>query len=105
MADSDKEAEYKQQFIRRVREARVGATLKQWQVAQGMDIAQDYYKHYEVSRLMPHHLMGKFCLVTRVNLEWLVTGKGPKSWQPLEIVESETARKPQAAKRKIAKSA
>lgn len=102
MAESDKEAEYKQQFIERVREARIGTGMKQWQVAEGIGIPQDHYKHYEVvgakGRLMPHHLMSQFCIVCRVNLEWLVTGNGKKAWQPLELIETPSRAAPKRAK-------
>lgn len=99
MASFDKEAEYKQQFIERVREARIATGMKQWQAAEGLGIPQDHYKHYEVlkggkGRLMPHHLIAQFCVICRVNLEWLVTGKGKKAWQPLKILEQV----PEAAK-------
>lgn len=106
MAESDKESQYKQEFINRVREARIATGMKQWQVADGIGIAQDHYKHFEVlgkkGRLMPHHLMAQFCIVCRVNLEWLVSGKGKKAWQPLKVTASEP--EPPAVKPKRARA-
>ena len=96
MADSDPETLYKQAFIERVRSARSGLGWKQWQMAEALGIPQDHYKHYEVAglgkgRLLPHHLVGRFCLVTHVDPEWLMTGRGKKPLKPIAAVASEPA--------------
>ena len=110
MAESDKEAEYKQEFIERVRHARIDAALKQWQVAKNLGIPQDHYKHYEVlkdgkGRIMPHHLLAQFCLVCRVNLEWLIAGTGKKAWQPLTVTSSTSEAAPKRRRTRAKKAA
>lgn len=88
MADSEKE-QYDQQFIERVKSARIATGMKQWQIADAIGVPQDHYKHWETTRLMPHHLIGRFCIVCRVEPEWLMTGRGQKPLQPPHIVERE----------------
>lgn len=80
MPKSGPEAEYKQAFIQRVKEARETRDLKQWEIAELLEagMAQDKYKQYETRSLLPHHLIGRFCIICRVDPEWLVTGKGKK---------------------------
>ncbi len=91
MSESDVETQYKQEFIQRIKAARVATGMKQWQVADALGVPQDYYKHWERSRLMPHHLIGRFCIVTRVDPEWLITGRGQKPLKPLQLAEPESA--------------
>lgn len=101
MADSDAKAQYEQEFIGRVKAARIATGKKQWQVAELMGIKQDTYKHFETGRVIPHHLMGRFCLICSIDPNWLVTGKGAKPMQPPHLVETEPAAvpKPKKAKR------
>lgn len=87
MTELDEEAQYKQEFIARVREARSDLGWKQWQMAEALGMQQDKYKQYETRSYLPHHLIGRFCLVTRVEPEWLMTGRGEKTIQPLKVVE------------------
>ncbi|HXJ02899.1 MAG TPA: hypothetical protein VNH44_16890 [Micropepsaceae bacterium] len=85
MAESETEAEYKQGFIRRVKDARIARALKQWEIADALGMPQDKYKQYETRSLLPHHLMGRFCIICRVDEKWLVTGRGkmvPKDTPP-----------------------
>jgi hypothetical protein len=82
MAEPETELEYKQQFILRVTESRTASGMKQWQIAEAMGIPQDKYKQYETRSLMPHHLIGRFCIICRVDPEWLVTGRGKKPTGP-----------------------
>lgn len=91
MAESETEAQYKQAFITRVSSARVATGMKQWQIAEALGIPQDKYKQYEGRSLMPHHLIGRFCLITHINPEWLMTGRGKKPLQPLAVVAEEPA--------------
>jgi hypothetical protein len=106
MADSETETQYKQRFMARVAEARVSRGFKQWQIAEALDIPQDKYKQYEGRSLMPHHLIGRFCLICRVDPEWLVTGHGKKPLKALQVVEQPPApvmRRPRVkAKRRTA---
>ena len=98
MAESDQEAQFKQEFIDRVRAARIATGMKQWQVAEALSIPQDKYKQYEVQSLLPHYLIGRFCIICRVEPEWLITGKGQKPLKPPHVVESED--KPEVPKPK-----
>jgi DNA-binding XRE family transcriptional regulator len=102
MADSETEAQYKQAFTDRVKAARGATGMKQWQVAHALGIPQDKYKQYEGRSLLPHYLVGRFCILTRVDPEWLMTGKGPKPLKPLRIAES-TPEPVSKLKRKSAK--
>lgn len=103
MAESE-EAQYKQDFMRRTAEARVARGWKQWQAAEALGIPQDQYKQYETRGMMPHRLLARFCLVCRVELEWLLTGHGTKALQPLKIAEAPeapvTAAKPKPQRRR-----
>lgn len=101
MAESDEKNEYEQEFIARVKAARIATGKKQWQVAELMGIKQDQYKHYEVGRLIPHHLIGRFCLIASVEPSWLLTGRGPKGLSPPHAVETDPApaTRPKRAKR------
>jgi len=87
MADQETEAEFKQRFMQRVKDARMALGWKQWQMADALGMPQDKYKTYEVRTYLPHHLIGRFCLITRVDPEWLVTGRGEKPLQPVQLVE------------------
>lgn len=93
MAESDAKTQYEQEFIARVKAARIATGKKQWQVAELMDIKQDQYKHYEVltgkGRVIPHHLIGRFCLICSIDPNWLLTGKGAKPLQSPHVVEAE----------------
>ncbi len=103
MADSDEEALFKQEFTKRIALARVARGWKQWQAAEAMGMEQDKYKQYEGRSLMPHYLIGRFCLVMRVDPVWLITGRGEKPMQPIQAVPEPApvpARKPKRAKSK-----
>ena len=105
MAETDAEVQYKLEFRARVKESRVAAKLKQWQIAETLGMTQDKYKQYETRSLLPHHLIGRFCVICHVNPEWLITGHGQKAIQPLKAVaaepEQEVKLKP-ARKRRVA---
>lgn len=91
MADSETETQFKQRFTKRIKEARIALGWKQWQMAEALGMPQDKYKQYEGRSLLPHHLIGRFCLVSHVDPEWLVTGHGQKPLQPLKLATSEPA--------------
>ncbi|MEH2517768.1 hypothetical protein V1279_003341 [Bradyrhizobium sp. AZCC 1610] len=82
MAESETELEYKQGFILRVTKSKTASGMKQWQIAEAIGIPQDKYKQYETRSLMPHHLIGRFYIICRVDPEWLVTGRGKKPTGP-----------------------
>lgn len=101
MSESDAKAQYEQEFIERVKAARIATGKKQWQVAELMGIKQDTYKHFETGRVIPHHQIGRFCLICNIDPNWLLTGKGAKPMQPPHVVETEAVpvAKPKKAKR------
>lgn len=89
MVESETETQFKQAFTKRVKDARAALGWKQWQMAEALGMPQDKYKQYEGRSLLPHHLIGRFCLVTHVDPEWLVTGRGRKPLKTLAVVASE----------------
>jgi len=100
----DSKAQYEQEFIARAKAARLATGKKQWQVAELMGIQQAQYKHYEVGRVIPHHLIGRFCLICNVDPNWLLTGKGTKPLPPPHLVEPEQAPVPKAKRAKRRKA-
>jgi hypothetical protein len=60
-------------------------------MAEALDLPQDRYKQYEGRTLLPHHLIGRFCLITHVDPAWLVTGRGEKPLKALHLAASEPA--------------
>ena len=105
MAEIDSKAQYEQEFIARVRAARIATGKKQWQVAELMGIKQDQYKHYETGRVIPHHLVGRFCLICSIDPTWLMTGKGSKPIQPPHSVETEAEPVPKSRRAKRSQAA
>ena len=106
MADSETETQYKQAFTARIAEARVALGWKQWQMAEALGMPQDKYKQYEGRSLLPHHLVRRFCLIARVDMEWLMSGQGKMKPAALpEIVpdiQPAPARKVRRSRRKVA---
>ena len=105
MAENESEAQFKQAFTERVKAARIATGLKQWQVAELLSIPQDKYKQYEGRSYLPHHLVGRFCIICRIDPEWLMTGKGQKPLQPPHIVAKEPDPIPRPRKTKRSKAA
>lgn len=100
MAESETEAEFKQSFMARVAAARQALGWKQWQMAEALDMPQDKYKQYESRSLLPHHLIRRFCLIARVDMEWLMTGRGKMGLQPLpEFTPDIAPAKPKPARK------
>jgi DNA-binding XRE family transcriptional regulator len=91
MSESDVDIQYKQEFTSRMKEARIARGLKQWEMGEALGMPQDKYKQYEGRSLLPHRLIGRFCIVTRVDPTWLVTGRGEKLLRPLQLAEPEPA--------------
>jgi hypothetical protein len=52
--------------------------------------------------VIPHHLIGRFCLICNIDPNWLITGKGPKPLPPPHLVPPDPAAipKPASAKRR-----
>lgn len=89
MAEAETESHYKQEFIGRVKAARTAIGWKQWQMAEALNMPQDKYKQYEGRSLLPHHLIGRFCIITRVDPEWLMTGRGQKPLAAMHLAATE----------------
>lgn len=89
MSDRESEGQFKQEFTERIKAARIALGWKQWQMADALDMPQDKYKQYEGRSFLPHHLIGRFCLITRIDPNWLMTGRGEKPIQPLKSVPTE----------------
>jgi DNA-binding transcriptional regulator YiaG len=104
MAD-ETEDQFKQEFIARVKAARIATGKKQWQVAELLNVPQDHYKHWEKTRLMPHHLIGRFCIITNVDPNWLLSGRGAKPLKALAAVEQEPEPLPKPKKARRSKAA
>ena len=79
MSESETEAQYKQEFMERVAEARIARGWKQWEMSEALGIPQDQYKQYETRGMMPHRYMWRFCQFARIDIQWLLTGKGPRT--------------------------
>lgn len=93
MAALDIEEQFKEQFIERVRQARASTGLSQVKIAEALGVPQDRYKWWEQlgekGRLMPHHLMPRFCTICRVDYVWLGTGHGKmKAAEPVAPEEA-----------------
>ena len=69
-------SKYHDEFLRRVREARNAVGYTQIEISDLLGIPQDKYKQYETRSMMPHELIPRFCLATRISTEWLLTGRG-----------------------------
>jgi hypothetical protein len=104
MAESDEDAQYKQEFMERTRSARIASNRKQWQMAEALGIKQDQYKQYETRGMIPHRLIGRFCIITNVDPGWLLTGRGEKALKPLALATQEPSpkAKPRPVKRRKA---
>lgn len=76
MAGNKLKTQLDQEFIRRVIKAREASGMTQQEVADGMGVPQDHYKHWELKRVMPHYLIPRFCIVARVEDGWLISGRG-----------------------------
>lgn len=109
MVGEDEKERYRIDFIQRVRQGRASTGQKQWQIALAMGLEQDEYKHFESTgsrgRVIPHHLMARFCYACQVDPVWLLTGhgkmKGTPAPQPMEPAEQ--APVPRKAKKSRAK--
>lgn len=95
MADSEGKQHYKQEFIERVRHARASTGKKQWEIALAMGVEQVEYKHWEQTgpkgRLIPTHLIARFCFACHVEPTWLLTGHGRMKGSPVpELIAEAT---------------
>lgn len=86
MPDQDQKQQYRLEFIDRVRSARESTGKKQWEIALAMGVEQDEYKHWEQlgakGRVIPTHLIARFCFACHVDPAWLLTGHGRMKGSP-----------------------
>jgi hypothetical protein len=77
---SDRQAisEYLKAFQARMERAREAAGLDKTKMAKALRVPQTRYAKWETraSFQMPSFYHEQFCLICRVELRWLVTGKG-----------------------------
>lgn len=66
--------------VKRLREAQVrfGDKMTAQQMAEQLRIPADRYRKYEDRSPLPAYLMERFCVICRVDLEFLLTGKHRK---------------------------
>jgi hypothetical protein len=103
MSGMDEKDIYRLEFIRRVRSARASTGKKQWEIALAMGIKQDEYKFFEQTsekgRLIPQHLIARFCLACHVDSMWLLSGHGRMKGTPTpELVHDEPIPVPKSRK-------
>ncbi|MCZ6465728.1 MAG: helix-turn-helix transcriptional regulator [Alphaproteobacteria bacterium] len=67
---------YNRLFVARTRQAREYPGMKRAEVAMMLGIKEEAYKKYEYRSPLPTYLIGRFCVLVRCNVEWLVTGQG-----------------------------
>jgi hypothetical protein len=82
-------SQYLDEFMLRVRAARVAARLKQHEIAGLLGLDQPTYSKYEVRSFIPHPLIPKFCQICHIDTEWLFTGKGRGPVMNLDIRKTE----------------
>jgi transcriptional regulator with XRE-family HTH domain len=77
MADSS--SQFREGLSARVKLAREAAGFTQEEMALILGVTQTRLSKWEGARKsqIPHELMQRFCLATRVSIEWLITGEGP----------------------------
>jgi transcriptional regulator with XRE-family HTH domain len=70
--------DFRSEFSGRVKLARESAGYTQEEMASLLGISQTTFSKYEGARasVMPTELQGKFALICRISLHWLITGRG-----------------------------
>lgn len=74
--ENDPASAYQAAFIERTRWARRASGLSQDEVAEGLGIEQTRYSKYETRSMLPHEFVPMFCLLTRIDADWLFREKG-----------------------------
>lgn len=67
-------AQWRGEFISRVKAARVASGKKSSAVAAELGVSLDTYFRWEIRALMPHHLPIPFCRITGADPMMLLTG-------------------------------
>jgi transcriptional regulator with XRE-family HTH domain len=66
---------FEKSIIQRTRHARNAVDINQIKIAETMGIPRATYANYETDRVMDIELMPKFCKITGISIEFLLTGK------------------------------
>ena len=78
---------YVRAFYRRVKRARKGADINNFALmAEKMGIQADTYKQYEQRSVMPQFLIERFCALTEISINELITGDSRKSHRVVRLV-------------------
>lgn len=89
------------EFIARTTLARETAGYTQQEISTILGIPQTTYKWYETRSLLPHRLIPAFCVATRVGVDWLFMGKGPRRARPSGEPEPKSETNGKAARRPL----
>jgi hypothetical protein len=65
---------WREEFIQRVRAARIASKKKPIEVASELVVTLDTYNRWETRALLPHHLIVPFCRITGADPMELMTG-------------------------------
>lgn len=65
---------WRQEFIERVKAARIVSGMKPVEVAAALRVSLDTYVRWESRALLPHHLLMPFCRITGADPVMLLTG-------------------------------
>lgn len=68
-------AEYEAMYIARVKALRVLSNMTAQQMATALNVPFERYKKYESRTPLPHALIEQFALITRVPVEFIITGR------------------------------
>lgn len=67
-------SKWRQEFIERVKSARIVCGMKPVEVAAELGVSLDTYVRWESRSLLPHHLVMPFCQITGADPVMLLTG-------------------------------
>lgn len=76
MAQAPSATDYRTQYCRRTKAARIAAGFSQDGMATLLGMEQSKYAKYEGRSLLPQRYIETFCLATHTDERWLITGKG-----------------------------
>lgn len=94
MRIADDEALFNNDLCARTRALRDDLHWTAEQMATALGIPADRYRKYEVRSPIPAYLMERFCLITNVDFDYLLTGKGNRVRSKIrEVIETKPKRK------------
>lgn len=89
-------AEYKKDFIARIKYAREASGMTQDEIADLFQMRQDTWSKYETRTPLPHIFIPKFCSIVRCDIYWLLTGKGTAPERAPNLAPHRVKRLPRA---------